>query len=505
MYELLSALQGAAAHPAWWMVVLAAFVPVLAIWLVIQGVAGASTYVERKVAADIQRRVGPNQCNVGSFFGAWAKEVIRNGKGAMANAGGRFMAMLFIPLAPIFHMVDAVTSKLAPGVLIFLADGIKLIMKEDITPKAADKPLFKVAPVIVLASAFGALATLPYSDRFYIADFNVGLLYIAAIASLETIGILMAGWASNNKWALLGGFRSAAQVVSYELPAGLAILTGILLCGTMSLQDMTVTQMGQGAGWKQAGWFWHWNILSSPFMLVLAPVFFLAALAECNRTPFDIPEAESELVAGYHTEYTGMRFAFFFMAEYAMMFVVSGVFAVIFLGGWSTGIGLFESGGPTWFGFEKGLFVKEATQFDAVTGAVVAAPVYYWWASLIHLLAFVIKAYGGVLFMMWIRWTIPRFRVDQMMNLCWRKLIPISMTCFTGVGIWVALRPFVVRWAGSEKQWQSCAGWGALAIAAAIGTFLVWFILRPLTPDEQVRRKLIKQANLNPGPGHGIA
>ncbi|MCK6474450.1 MAG: NADH-quinone oxidoreductase subunit H [Planctomycetes bacterium] len=485
MYELLSALQGAAAHPAWWMIVLAAFVPVMVIWLVIQGVAGASTYVERKVAADIQRRVGPNQCNVGSFFGAWAKEVIRNGKGAMADAGGRFMAMLFIPLQPIFAMVDKVTAKFAPGILIFLADGIKLIMKEDITPKAADKPLFKVAPVIVLASAFGALATLPYSDRFYIADFNVGLLYIAAIASLETIGILMAGWASNNKWALLGGFRSAAQVVSYELPAGLAILTAILLCGTMSLQDMTVAQLGLGAGW-QAGWIWHWNIFSNPFMLILAPVFFLAALAECNRTPFDIPEAESELVAGYHTEYTGMRFAFFFMAEYAMMFVVSGVFAVIFLGGWSTGIGALE----TWD--------KWAVNGDPAQG-------FYWYASLVHLLVFCGKAYLGVLLMMWIRWTIPRFRVDQMMSLCWRKLIPISMTCFTAVGIWVALRPFVVRWAGSEAQWQSCAGYGALAIAVAIGVFLVWFILRPLTPDEQLRRKLIKETSIKAGAGHGFA
>src|SRR6185295_19186095 len=197
---------------------------------------------------------------------------------------------------------------------IFLADGIKLIMKEDIIPDAVDVPLFKLAPTVVLASSFGALAVLPYSDAWYVADFNIGVFYIAAITSIEVLGILMAGWASNNKWALLGGMRSAAQIVSYELPVGLAILTGITISGTLSMQGMTFDQFGgplKDSGAWSTGWFWQWNLFH-PAMFVLAPVYFLAALAECNRTPFDIPEAESELVSGYHTEYCGMRFAFFF-------------------------------------------------------------------------------------------------------------------------------------------------------------------------------------------------
>src|SRR6185436_16216978 len=187
------------------------------------------------------------------------------------------MAALFAPLVPLFDTIDKVTSKLAPGVLIFLADGIKLIMKEDIIPDPVDKPLFKIAPTIVLASSFAALAVLPYSDAWYVADFNIGVFYIAAITSIEVLGILMAGWASNNKWALLGGMRSAAQIVSYELPVGLAILTGILISGTLSMQGMTYDQFGfaKDGGSMASGWFWQWNLFH-PAMFILFPVYFLS-------------------------------------------------------------------------------------------------------------------------------------------------------------------------------------------------------------------------------------
>ena len=364
-------------------------VPCLIVFLGIQAVAGISTYVERKVAADIQRRVGPNKCNVGSLLGAFARAAVANGKNPQAGIASKFMALALMPAVPLLDLVDKLALHFAPGIMIFLADGIKLIMKEDIIPDPADKPLFKAAPTIVLAAALGALAVLPYSDAWYVADFNIGVFYIAAVTSIEVLGILMAGWASNNKWALLGGMRSAAQIVSYELPVGLAILTGIAISGTLSMQGMTYDQFGfaEGGSSMASGWFWQWNLFH-PAMFILFPVYFLSALAECNRTPFDIPEAESELVSGYHTEYCGMRFAFFFMAEYAMMCVTCAIAVTLFLGGWSTGIGFIEN-----------LFMTTPPVF--VGGTMIAAPQFAWYGTIVHLGVFCAKTYGLVFVMMW--------------------------------------------------------------------------------------------------------
>jgi len=460
---------------------IAVFVPCLIAFGVVQAVAGGSTYVERKVAADIQRRIGPNKCNVGAFLGEWARQVVANGKSPHAGAGAKGMALAFSLVVPVFDAVDKVAVKLAPGALIFLADGIKLIMKEDIIPDPVDKPLFKLAPTIVLASAFGAVAVLPYSDRFYIADFNIGIFYIAAITSMEVLGILMAGWASNNKWALLGGMRSAAQIVSYELPVGLAIATGILISGTMSMQAMTFDQLGINAqsSFISDGWFWQWNLFH-PAMFVLAPIYFLAALAECNRTPFDIPEAESELVSGYHTEYSGMRFAIFFMAEYAMMCVTCGIAVALFLGGWSTGIAPLER--------------ALVTGFDPLTGA----PQFHIIGTLIHLLAFGIKTYGLVFIMMWIRWTLPRFRVDQMMTLCWKKLIPLSMLCFFGVAVWMLLRMLLVEKVGEGALTGITFGLRAV-FAVSFLAWLIWYFKKPLTKKQRDQREMLAKANLNTG------
>ena len=428
---------------------LAVCIPCAIIVGVILGVAGFSTYVERKVAADIQRRIGPNKCNVGSFFGEWARLMAANGNDPRANALSKLMARLSALSLPLFVLTDKIMLRLAPGIVIFMADGLKLLMKEDIIPDPVDKPLFKLAPILVMVSALAALATLPYSDAWYVADFNIGIFYIVAVTSLEVLGILMAGWASNNKWALLGGMRAAAQIVSYELPVGLAIATGILLTGSMSMQAMTYNQLG---------WFWHWNVFN-PVMFVLAPVYFLAALAECNRTPFDIPEAESELVSGYHTEYSSMRFGLFFMAEYTMMFVTCGIAVTLFLGGWSTGIGPLEK---------------------LLTYTPGAAPVFHWYGTLLHLLVFVTKAYGLILVMMWIRWTLPRFRVDQMMTLCWKKLIPIGVACFFLVSVWLVARMMLVEKLGAFDV-ASITSALRLALAGAVIIWLAFFFKKEKT------------------------
>ncbi len=266
------------------------------------------------------------------------------------------------------------------GILQSFADGIKLLFKEDLLPKDADRLLFKFAPILVIMGAFAAFAVLPWGDGMVVADLNIGILYILAITSLGAIGVLMAGWGSNNKYALLGGMRSAAQMVSYEIPTALAALVVIVQVGTLDLQQIVAIQ-------QQNGWLiWHFF----PLNIIAFTIFFICGLAETNRTPFDLPEAESELVAGFHTEYSGMRFAMFPLAEYGSMFLVSAFAAVLFLGGWS---GPFVSG-------PIALFTKGV------------------------LLVFV---------QMWLRWTLPRLRVDQLMAVCWKYLIPITFVLLLSI------------------------------------------------------------------------
>ncbi len=265
------------------------------------------------------------------------------------------------------------------GVLQSFADGIKLLFKEDIIPAEGDKPLFRLAPYLVVAGTFAAFAVIPWADGLVVSDLNIGLLYIVAIGSFNTIGILMAGWASNNKYSLFGGMRSAAQLISYEIPTVLTLLVVIVQVGSLSLQDVVVAQQGGVFNWFLFRMF--------PVNLIAFVVFFICGLAEANRTPFDLPEAESELVAGFHTEYSGMRFAFFFLAEYGAMFLVSALTAVLFLGGWQG-------------------FLAE----PLIPGS----------------LLFVTKTMFLVFVQMWVRWTLPRLRVDQLMAMCWKYLIPIG-------------------------------------------------------------------------------
>lgn len=264
------------------------------------------------------------------------------------------------------------------GLLQTVADIFKLLIKEDTIPRKADRLLFVLAPVLCYVPAFTVLAVIPYTNKLYFADLNVGLLYYAALSGISTLAIVLGGWASNNKYALLGGMRSAAQMISYEVPLVISVVGVILLSGSLNLREIVAAQAG--------GWFWDWNFI--PQIIGFA-VFMIAAVSELNRTPFDLPEAESELVAGYHVEYSGFRFAFFMLSEYVYVYAIAALTTVLFLGGWHA----------------------PAPFLDFVPG----------------ILWFVLKFAFIVFFLFWIRASFPRIRVDQLMGLGWKVLLPVSL------------------------------------------------------------------------------
>jgi NADH-quinone oxidoreductase subunit H len=266
------------------------------------------------------------------------------------------------------------------------ADTLKLIMKEGLTPAGADKFLFNLAPYVVMIVAMLLLAPIGFARNFQIWDINIGVLYITAISSLGVIGILMAGWASNNKYSMLGAMRSGAQIVSYELSAGLAILTIIVLTGSLQVSEIVNSQAD---GW----WIFKGHI---PVVIAFV-IFLIAVTAETNRAPFDMAEAESELTAGFHTEYSGMKFALFFLAEYINIFIVCAIGATLFLGGWMP------------------LHIGNWTAFNHVMDYI---PSVIWFFGKTFFLIFLI---------MWFRWTFPRLRIDQLLNLEWKYLLPISL------------------------------------------------------------------------------
>lgn len=292
------------------------------------------------------------------------------------------------------------------GLLQPFADILKLMQKEDITPVAADKKLFNLAPWIAFIASYAVFAAIPFSAAYVGARINAGVFYLIAMSGIIPIGIMMAGWGSNNKYSLMGAMRSVAQIVSYEIPAGLALLAVVMVAGTMDLQQLTQLQAGGIQNWfifggpkTTAGFGGIANVTLIPFLLAAFLIYLVASLAETNRVPFDIPEAESELVAGYHTEYSAMKFGLFFLAEYANMFAVGAIAAVLFLGGWQSPFGDFLSG-PI-FGF-------------------------FW---------FVLKGFSFVLFQIMIRWTLPRLRVDQLMYVAWKVLIPFGLVIVLSVGL----------------------------------------------------------------------
>jgi len=283
------------------------------------------------------------------------------------------------------------------GTLQPIADGIKLFFKEDIIPAGANRFLFSLAPILSLVPAFIGFAVVPYGPNreielfgvtikpFIITDINIGILYILAFASIGAYGVILGGWASNNKYSLLGGLRAAAQVISYELNIGLAIIGVLILTGSLSM--VTIAE-------KQAGGFWHWNLIGG-LQIVAFVVYLISAVAETNRLPFDLPEAESELVAGWMTEYSGMRFAFFFMAEYANMILVSCIASVLFLGGYNA---------P----YPGTLLPDKLSWIEGVA----------W---------FTVKVYAFLFLFFWLRATLPRLRYDQLMRFGWKVMLPLAL------------------------------------------------------------------------------
>ncbi|MEI7898266.1 MAG: NADH-quinone oxidoreductase subunit NuoH [bacterium] len=294
-------------------------------------------YAERKVCAFMQNRVGPNRVGPYGFFQT-------------------------------------------------IADLFKLLMKELVYIKNADKLLFNIAPFIVIIASFMAIAAIPFAKGLHAIDFDIGILYVIAVSSLGVVGILLAGWSSNNKYSLIGAMRSGAQIVSYELSVGLSLVTIIILAGTMQFSAIVEGQ--------RDGWFLFKGHIPAFIAFI---VFLISSTAETNRGPFDLAEAESELTAGFHTEYSGIKFAFFFLAEYMNMFIVASIAATVFLGGWMP----FHVGG-----------------LDGFNHIMDFIPPFVWYIG---------KTFFIIWIMMWFKWTFPRLRIDQLLTLEWKYLLPINL------------------------------------------------------------------------------
>jgi NADH-quinone oxidoreductase subunit H len=308
-------------------------------------------WLERKVAGRIQDRLGPTR------------------------VGGKF------------------------GWLQTIADGIKLLVKEDVIPASADQMLFRLGPYIAFCGAFLAFLALPFGNGLVAQNLSIAAFFVLAVMSTEVFGIILAGYGSGSKWSLFGGMREAAQMVSYEVPRAICVVIPVIVAGTMNLNAIGV---------QQTGIFWNWYVFHDPFTFAAFWVFFTCATAGCKRAPFDLAEAESELVAGFHTEYSGLRWSFFFMAEYGSMFAVSGIAILLFLGGWNPGF--LPRDLVDYFGF--------------------------WPGNVLNVIVFIVKGWLLVFVMMWVRWTLPRLRIDQVMMTCLRYLLPISCVLLLGVSLW---------------------------------------------------------------------
>ena len=309
-----------------------------------------------------------------------------------------------------------------------VADLLKLLQKEDIVPSKATRGIFKIAPVVIFVSVFAGFSVLPLSPSWSGAALSSGLFFLLAIISLDVIGIIMAGWSSHNKYSVLGTMRSAAQLISYEVPLGLSVISVCLFCQTLHLQEISYQQGILSAeprfffdipAWDirvdQTGGFLAWNIFRMPLLFFPWIIFFIASLAECNRAPFDLPEAESELVAGFHTEYSGFRFAVIMLGEYAMMLLVSMLGVVLFFGSWNTPL---PNMGPL-------ALASWTTGQPGTTASVL------W--GIIWLMS---KSLFFVSVQIWIRWTYPRLRVDQLMNLSWKYLTPFALLFIIVFAFW---------------------------------------------------------------------
>lgn len=370
---------------------------------------------------------------------------------------GTFTAMAVYALYAVWgerKVAAAVQDRLGPtevgpyGLFQSIADILKLLHKEHIVPNLADKPLFALAPFIVFASVFGGFAVLPLAPGLVGSNLNVAVLYLLAVVSIEVVGLLMAGWASNNKYALLGAVRSVAQIVSYEIPAGLTLLAAVLAFGSLSLVEINLQQgvWAQGPVYLLGVWdvsgvggITGWAILRYPHLLIAFILFFTASLAETNRAPFDIPEAESELVSGFHVEYSGLRFGMFFLAEYGNMLLMALVASTLFLGGWNTLLPNLTTMPAGWDArtaplgelFSYGQLAYLTSGAPGTTAGVLWG--LFWLLLKAGLLIFV---------MMWVRWSLPRLRPDQLLRLCWKYLTPLALGCVVLSAIWKVLEVY---------------------------------------------------------------
>jgi NADH-quinone oxidoreductase subunit H len=325
---------------------------------------GVSTWVERRVAGRMQSRIGPNRTSAAGFL-AW------------------------------------------------VADAVKMVLKEDTIPGSADNLLFRAAPYFSMVGLLLPFVVLPFGESAVVTDMNVGVFYITAVTAFVVVGILVSGWASNSKWALFGGIRGAAQVLSYEIPAGISLMVPVLMAGTLSMQGIVRAQGGLP---------WDWFVFRNPAAFIAFFISVISSLAEGNRTPFDLPEAESELVAGYHAEYSGFRLAIFLMVEWANMWIMAGLAVTLFLGGWQV---------P---------FVTDEMYKSALGTGLVPSGSWFVY-QVLSMAVFSIKTWVLVFLFIWLRWTLPRVRVDQMMSLCWKYLVPGAFLCFIVTLLWQLLVP----------------------------------------------------------------
>jgi len=342
--------------------------PIALTFVLIAVYALVGVYAERKIAAFIQDRVGP----------------------------------------------DVVGYK---GTLQTFADILKLIQKEIIVPKAADKVLFWIAPVLIFAAVFAGFAVLPFSKIGSYANIHLAILWVMTIVSIDVIGILMAGWASNNKYSLFGSIRAVSQMIAYEIPLGFCIFSVSIIYGTLNILEIVAMQSSDGYTWglwnaKSFGGLFLWSIFQHPHLFFVFLIFFIAGLAECNRAPFDIPEAESELIAGFHTEYSGFAFATMMLAEYANMLIISLLSVILFFGGWNSPL---PNLGP--------LTLYEWTNHGLIWSS-------FWLLSKTIILIFV---------MMWIRWSWPRLRADQLLQISWKVFFPIALVLVILSALWKML------------------------------------------------------------------
>ena len=344
------------------LLLMAVIIPGLIIFLLMTVNAIVAVYMERKISAFMQDRLGPMEVGLFGFKG-----------------GKRFWG----------------------GIGQTIADAIKLLAKEDIIPKDADKFMMMLAPFIIFIASFITFIGVPLSENFLISNFNIGILYILAMGSVGVIGIILAGWSSNNKWSLYGAMRAASQIISYEIPIGITLLLPVIISGGLDVHTIVDWQLQN-----------RWLIFHSPFTFIAFFIFFISGVAETNRTPFDIPEAESELVAGWMTEYSGFRWSLFFLSEYTNMLIISLVASFVFLGGWGSPLTIFN------------LMPSEYMYLDGPVWG------FFWLLS---------KAIVLIFIMMWFRWTFPRLRVDQLMYLCWKVFIPFSIINMLAVGVWEVL------------------------------------------------------------------